>query len=108
MLEPERRSALARPDREERIDAEHVPPSALPASDAVKLAQLLEGVDADVRVGADAQADTAVQHAFDRQEAVAEIRLGREAGADPRAGLGEQVELAAVGVRRVHDRRARP
>ena len=44
--------------------------------------------------------------ARDRQEAVAEVRLGRRARADPRAGGGEQVELVAVGVRGVHDRRA--
>ena len=44
---------------------------------------------------------------LDRQEAVAEIRLGRRARADAGAGLGHEVELAAVGVRRVDDRRAR-
>ena len=108
LLEAERRGALSRPDREQRVDAEHVSPPALPASDAVELAQLFEGVDAHVRVGADAHADAAVQNAFDRQEAVAEIRLGRRARADPRTGVGEQVELAPVGVRRVDDRRARP
>ena len=32
--------------------------------------------------------------------------LGRQACADTRAGIGEQVELGSVGVRRVHDRRA--
>ena len=41
-----------------------------------------------------------------RQEAVAEVRLGRRARADPRPGGGEQVELVPVGVRRVHDRGA--
>jgi hypothetical protein len=41
------------------------------------------------------------------QEAVGEIGLGRRAGADRRAALREQVELGAVGVRRVDDRRLR-
>ena len=40
------------------------------------------------------------------QEAVAEVGLGRRAGADTRAGAREQVELGAVGMRCVHDRRA--
>ena len=42
----------------------------------------------------------------DRQEAVAEIRLGRRADADARPRGGQQVELVAVGVSRVHDRGA--
>ncbi len=46
--------------------------------------------------------------AFDREEAVAEVRLGREARADSGAGLGEEVELAVVRMRGVDDRRARP
>ena len=49
----------------------------------------------------------AVADARDRQEAVAEVRLGRRADADARAGVAQQVELVAVGVRRVHDRRPR-
>jgi hypothetical protein len=48
-----------------------------------------------------------VQHAGDRQEPVAEVRLRRRAHADPCACRGEEVELAAVGMRRVHDRRPR-
>ena len=80
---------------------------ALSPRDAVELAELLERVYADVRVGADAHPDASMQYALNRQEAVAEIRLGRRARADPRAALGEQVELVPVGVRRVHDRRAR-
>ena len=48
-----------------------------------------------------------VEHALDREEAVAEVRLGRRAGADrarraPRAGRARRRR-----VRRVHDRRAR-
>ena len=41
------------------------------------------------------------------EEAVGEVGLGRRAGADRRAALGEQVELGAVGVRRVDDRGVR-
>jgi hypothetical protein len=48
-----------------------------------------------------------MQYALNRKEAVAEIRLSRRARADPRAALGEQVELVPVGVRCVHDGRAR-
>src|ERR1700730_17072616 len=48
-----------------------------------------------------------MQYALNRKEAVAEIRLGRWARADPRAALGEQVELVPVGVRSVHDGCAR-
>ncbi len=55
---------------------------------------------------ADAQLDLTVHDAQHRQEAVAEVRLGRRAHADARTRLGNEVELAPVGVRRVHDRRA--
>ena len=49
-----------------------------------------------------------MEETLDRQEAVAEVRLGRRAGAHARAGRREQVELVPVGVRRVHDGGARP
>ena len=48
-----------------------------------------------------------MEEPLDRQEAVAEIRLRRRAGAHASAGRGEQVELVAVRVRRVDDGRAR-
>ena len=63
----------------------------LPARDALELAQLLERVDAHVRVGADAEPDPAMADARDRQEAVAEVRLGRRARrrcARPRRAAG--------------------
>ena len=41
----------------------------------------------------------------DRQKPVAEIRLGRRTHADARACGREEIELAPVGVGRVHDRR---
>src|SRR6185437_5159075 len=75
--------------------------------DAVELTQLLERVDAHVRVRADAESDSAVEEPLDREEAVAEVRLGRRADADARAGGREQVELVSVGVRCMHDGRAR-
>jgi hypothetical protein len=65
-LESERCGPLVRSDREERVDAEDVPPPALPARDAVELAELLERVYANVRVGADAHPDASVQHTLDR------------------------------------------
>ena len=54
-----------------------------------------------MQMGMRARAD-----ALGGQEAVAEVGLRRRAGADRRAVRGEEVELGAVGVRRVHDRRA--
>ena len=41
------------------------------------------------------------------QEAVAEVRLGRGAGADPGSRFGQEVELPIVRMRRMDDRRAR-
>ena len=47
-------------------------------------------------------------NARDRKEAVAEVRLGRRARRRSRAPASrEEIELVAVGVGRVHDRRAR-
>ena len=97
--------ALVATEAQQLVDRDHVAASALPARDSFELAKLLERVDADVRVRADAERDPARAHALDRQEPVAEVRLGRRADADARARLGEQVELGAVRVRRVHDGR---
>src|SRR5262249_47952648 len=63
--------------------------------------------DAGVRVRADAQADATLAKRLDRREAVTEVRLRRGAKADTRTGVGEQVELAIVGVRGVDDGGAR-
>src|SRR5438477_9228314 len=106
-VEPECSSALVRADREQRLDGEDVAPAGLTARDAVELAQLLERIDAHIGVRADADADAAMQEALDRDEAVAEVRLRRRACADTCARLAEEVELGAVGVRRMHHRRAR-
>ena len=43
-----------------------------------------------------------------REEAVGEIGLGRGAGADCRAAIGEKVELGTIRMRRVHDGDVRP
>jgi len=72
--------------------------------DPLELAQLLERIDADVGIRADADPDAAGAHALDRQEAVAEVSLRRQAGTDTGAGTGEQIQLGSVGVCRVHNR----
>ena len=93
------------PNADQVVDPDHVAPAALSARDPLELAELLERVDPDVRVRADADRDPACEQPLDGQEAVAEVGLRRRAGADACAGLGEQVELCPVGVRRVDDRR---
>src|SRR5919204_4429765 len=100
-IEAEGACSLVRAVTEERVDREHVPPARLASRNPLELTELLERVDPDVRVGADADADRARADAFDGEEPVAEIRLGRRARADPRAGSREQIELVAVRVRRV-------
>ena len=77
------------------------------ARDAFQLSQLLERVDPDVRVGADAEADAALADALDGEEAVPEVGLGRRAGADAGARLGDEVELAIVRMRGMDDRGSR-
>jgi hypothetical protein len=66
LLETERCRALVRSDREQRIDGQDVAAPRLPACNAVELAQLLEGVYSNVRVGADAHPYASVQHTLDR------------------------------------------
>jgi CDP-diacylglycerol--glycerol-3-phosphate 3-phosphatidyltransferase len=106
LLEPERAGAFVGTEAQEALRRDHVAAAALPARDPFELAQLLQRIDANVRVGADAQPDAPLAHPLDREEAVAEVRLGRRAGADARARRGDQVELGAVGVRGVDDRRS--
>ncbi len=48
-----------------------------------------------------------MEHALDREKAVAEVGLGGRAGADTRPRRREQIELVSVGVRRMDDRRVR-
>ena len=54
-LEPERARALVGAEAEQTLGAEHAAPACLAARDALELAQLLERVDAHVRVRADAE-----------------------------------------------------
>src|SRR5439155_26412615 len=106
LLEPERAGAFVGAEAEQRLGGDDVAAARLAPRDSLELAQLLERVDADVGVRADADPDAAGTHVLERQEPVAEVRLGREAGTDPSTGSREQVEFGAVGVRRVHDCRA--
>ncbi len=105
-LEPERPRALVGAEAEQRLGGDDVAATRLAPRDSLELAQLLERIDADVGVRPDTDPDAASAHALHRQEAVAEICLRRQAGTDTRTGSRNQVELSAVGVRRVHDRRA--
>ena len=102
---PSATRAVRAADLPELLGREDAAAAALAARDALELAQLLERVDPDVRVRADAERDAAVAHADGGEEPVAEVGLGRRARADRRAAVAEQVELGAVGVGGVHDRR---
>src|SRR5919204_796776 len=106
VVQPERARPLVGAEAEQRLGGEDVAPAGPAACDSLELAQFFQRVDAYVRVGADADADAARAHALDREEAVPEIRLRRRAGADARSRAREQVELVAVGVRRMYHRRA--
>ena len=105
-VQTERASADVAAERVQLVGREHAPAARLTPRDALELAELLEGVDAHVRVGSDADRDRPFPDALGREEAVAEIRLGGRARADDRSGRGEEVELGTVRVGRVHDRRA--
>jgi CDP-diacylglycerol--glycerol-3-phosphate 3-phosphatidyltransferase len=106
LLEPERPCAFVSAVTEQRRRRQNVAAPRLAPRDAFELAQLLERVDAHVRIGPDADADRALAHTLDRQEAVAEARFRRGARTDACAGPREQIELIAVRVRRMDDRRA--
>src|SRR5512133_1164963 len=106
-LQAERRRALVGSGAEEGGDRQDVPPQRPPARYALQLPQLLERVDPHVRVGADADPDSALADLFDRHEPVAEVCLSRRADADPGTRLCNQLELASVCMRGVHDRRVR-
>src|SRR5581483_12244165 len=107
-VDPERGRALVGAEREQRVERDDAAAPCRAPRDPVELAELLERVDADVRVGAGADADPAFAEPPDRREAVPEARLRRRAETDARAGLGEQVELRVRRMRGVDDGRARP
>jgi hypothetical protein len=92
-------------DLPQLVGCEDSAPTFLPPGDTLELAELFERVDADVRVGADAERDSAMPHANGREEAVSEISLCRRAGADRRAAVAQKVELRTVRMGRVDDRR---
>src|SRR5205823_5355182 len=93
----ERRGPLVGAAAEESRDREDVPPPRAPARGSLELAQLLERVDAHVRVGADADPDSALADFLHGAEAIAEVRLGRRADADACACLPQGLELFQVG-----------
>src|SRR5207302_5682029 len=95
-LHPESRRALVSAAAQQRGDREHVPLPRPAPGDPLQLSELLERVDPDVRVRADADPDPALADLIRRAEAVAEIRLRGRADANPRAGLGQEVELSRV------------
>ncbi len=78
-VEPERARAL-RPSRsEEHRGRDHVAAQRLAAGDPLELAELLERIDADVRVRADAEADPAARDPLDRERS-------RRRGSPPSSG----------------------
>ena len=107
-LEPQRAAAFVGAEAEQPLRREDAAGAGLAPGDPFQLAQLLERVDANVRVRADAERNPAMLDPRRREEAVGEIGLGRRTGADCRAALREQVELGTVGMRRVHDGDVRP
>jgi hypothetical protein len=67
--------------------------------------KLGEGVDAGVGVGADAQGHA--RQALDGEEAVAEVKLGGGADADPAPGAKQARAVVGAGVGEVHRREVR-
>src|SRR4029450_6678141 len=92
-LEPERGAPLVCPKAEQRVRRDDVAAAGAPPGDAFQLAQFLERVDADIRVGADADPDPPLAQLLHRREAVAEVGLGCQAEAESRAGVGEPLAL---------------
>src|SRR5262245_65989727 len=78
---PERGRALVGAEAQERGDGHDVALAGTAAGDPLEVAQLLERVDAHIRVGADADADTPRAERFHRREAVAEVGLSGRAKA---------------------------
>src|SRR4051794_6289456 len=78
-LDPECRRPLLGAEAEQRTYRDDVPLAGRPPRGALELPQLLERIDADVRVRADADPDPALAQRRDGDEAVAEVRLGGRA-----------------------------
>ena len=106
-LESERGPPSSAAEAEERSVRKTSRAAGLAPRDPLELAELLERVDAHVRVGADADPDAAVRRPA---PPAGSRRRGSPRSSGTRRSrrrLGEQVELASVGVRRVDDGRAR-
>ena len=93
-------------ERVQLVGREHPAATRLAPCDALELAQLLERVDAHVRVRSDAEGNRSAADALCGKEAVAEVCLGGRTRADDCARRGEEVELDAFRVGRMHDRGA--
>src|SRR5207249_1756608 len=72
-VETERASARLGPEGQELVRRENAATSGLAPCDALELAELFEGIDADVGIGADAQRDGAGADSLGGEEAVPEI-----------------------------------
>src|SRR5215210_617028 len=106
LLQSERTGALVGSEAQQAFSRDDVPAPALSPGDALQLAELLQRIDAHVGVGADAEADAPRADPLHGHEAVAQVRLSGGTDADPGAGAGNEVELGAVRMRRMDDRRA--
>src|SRR6185503_10432262 len=89
-----------------RRGEERVAGLALAPRAGLELADLLERVDADLRVAADREADAGVAVAQRREESVAQVALGRRARHDDRPRPREEVDVAVGDVDAVDDARA--
>jgi CDP-diacylglycerol--glycerol-3-phosphate 3-phosphatidyltransferase len=106
-VQVECRCAFDRSDAKELLGRDDIAPKLLPARRAFELAELLERVDAHVRVRADAERNPPGAQPFHRNEPVAEVGLRGRTHADAGARLREEVELVVVRVGSVDDRRPR-
>src|SRR5262245_11993439 len=102
-VQPEGAGTDVTSERVQLVGREHASAPRLPTGDPLELPQLLEGIDAYVRVGAHAEGDRPLPDALGGEEAVAQVGFRRRAGAYGRARGCEEIELGAVRVGCVHD-----
>src|SRR5262249_22430495 len=107
LVEADRGGAVAAPDREQLGRAEDLSCAGVSSCGALELAELFERVDPDVRVGADAEGDAALDPRTHGGAAVAEVGLRGRAKTDACSRLGDEVELCVVGLGRMDERRRR-
>jgi CDP-diacylglycerol--glycerol-3-phosphate 3-phosphatidyltransferase len=107
-VEPERSGALDGPDLQELLGRDDVAAKLLASRRAFQLTQLLERIDAHVRIRADAKRNPSRAQPLHRDEPVAEVGLRRRADADPRTGVPNEIQLVVARVGCVDDRRPRP